>query len=148
MGDAGRALAGRIQIDPGHFGLGLRAKIRKTQQRRQHAGLRACLGIIAAAEAFAESAIGALAELHAERVGVSLAQIRRRLRERAVAGLARRLGEQRRATTLLERRRRIFRRPPALERIAARTLDALEIAGLAGSAAESLEAIITRFEFV
>ena len=146
IGDAGGALAGRIQIDLGHFGFGLRAEIGKAQQCRQHAGLRARLGIIAAAEALAESAIGALAELDAERIGIGLAQIRRGLRKRPVAGLARGFGKQGRAKPLLQRRRRIFRRAPALERIAAGLLGPADIAGLAGRAAEFFETVVIGLE--
>ena len=87
IGDAGRPFAGAVEIDAHHFALGARLEIRFAQQHRQDRRLRARLGIIGAAEPFAEAAKGALAELDAERIGVGLREIARRLRKRLVAEL-------------------------------------------------------------
>ena len=141
-------LAGAVEIDARDFALGARLEIRLAQQHRQDRRLRAGLGIIGAAEPFAEAAKGALAERDAERIGVGLRQISRRLRKRLVAELLRGLGEQRVAVALLLRRRRIGPRARALERIAAVLDLAVEIAGRARGAAQILELIVMRLEIV
>ena len=91
----------------GDFGIVARREVRFADQHRQDRRLRAGLGIVAAAEPFAEAAIGAWAHAQPERIGVGLRQIAGRLRKRLVAELARRLGQQRMAEALLLRRRRI-----------------------------------------
>ena len=93
-GDAGRALARCIEIDARHLAVVARREIRLAQQHRQDRGLRRCLGVIAAAEPFAEAAIGAGAEPHAERILVGARHVARRLRKRLVAEFARGLCEQ------------------------------------------------------
>ena len=118
-GDAGGALAGAVEVDPGHLAIVARGEIRLAHQHRQDRRLRARLRIVAAAEPFAEAAIGARPQRHAERIGVGLRQVAGRLRKRLVAQLARGLGEQRVAERLLLRRRRIGARARPLERIAA-----------------------------
>src|SRR5262249_42057763 len=143
-----RALARAVEVDARDLAVGTRLEIRLAQQRRQDGGLRARLGIVGAAEPFAEAAEGALAELDAERVGVGLREVARRLRERLVAKLRRRLGEQRVAERLLLRRRRIRTRARSLERIAARLDLPLEIAGSARGAAQILELVVTGLDLV
>ena len=101
-------------------------------------------GIVAAAEFFAEAAIGAGPELHAERIGVGPRHVGGRAGERLVPGLLGRLAEQCRPVDHVERRIGIVARPRALERIAAGLDLALEIAGLAADAAEILELVVDR----
>src|SRR5205823_2104073 len=93
--------------------------------RRLWAGLR----IIAAAESLAEAAIGARAERYAVGVGIGLRQIARRLWERLIAYLFRRLRPQHGAIGLFLGRRRIRSRTRTFERIAERLNLPLQVAG-------------------
>lgn len=65
-----------------------------------------------------------------------------------MTGLACRFGEQRRPQPLLQRRRRIFRRAPAFERVATRLLLSANIAGLARSAAELFEPVVIGLKLI
>ena len=148
IGDAGRRLARPVEIDAGDFAFGARLEIRFAHQHRQDRGLRTGLGIIGAAEPFAEAAIGALPERDAERIGVGLRKISGRLREWLVAEFLGGLRKQRVAVALLLRRRRIGPRARALERIAAVLDRSLEIAGFARRAAQIFELVVMRLEIV
>jgi hypothetical protein len=117
VADAGGPLAGAVEIDAHHLALGAGLEIRLAQQRRQNGRLRARLGIIGAAEPFAEAAKGALPEPDAERIGVSLREISRRLRVWFVAELLGGLREQGVPVALLHRRRRIGPRATAFEQL-------------------------------
>ena len=110
--------------------------------------MRRGLGIIGAAEPFAEAAKGALAELDAERVGVGLRQISGRLRIRLIAELLGGFREQHMAVALLLRRRRVGPRARAFERIAALLDLAVEVSGGARCAAQIFELIVMRLEVV
>src|SRR5580692_1461313 len=98
---------GGVSIDFDDLGIVAEREIRFADQNRQDRGLRACLGIVAATEPFAESAIGALPQTRSKRIGVRLRKISRRLRERLVAKLARSLGKQGLTERLLLSRSRI-----------------------------------------
>src|SRR5439155_13718400 len=125
-----------------------RLEVRPSYQRGQDRGLRAGLRVIAAAEPFAIAAKGARAEGDAERVRISLRQVAGGLRERGVTHLLCCLREQCGTIGLLLGRRRVLSRAGALERIAARLLLALDVAGPTGCAAQILEFIVTRLELV
>ena len=98
VGDAGGALACRASSSTlQHFALGLQGEVGLAHQVGQDRGLRAGLGVVAAAELLAEAAIGAGAQLRAQRVGVGLRQVAGRVRKGMVAEARRGLAEQRRA---------------------------------------------------
>ena len=147
-GDAGRALARGIEIDPRDFAVVARREIRLAQQRRQDRGLRRGFRIVAAAEPFAEAAEGAGTHANAERILIRTRHVAGRLRKRLVAELARRLRKQRCAERLLLGRIRIGPRARSFEGIAAVDDLALEVAGLSASAAEIFEAVVIRLELV
>src|SRR6266446_2734259 len=136
VGDASGAFPGLVEIDLQHLAVRACLEVRPSYQRGQDRGLRAGLRIIAAAEPFAIAAKGARAEGDAERVRVCLRQVAGGLREGGVTHLLRRLREQCGTVGLLLRRRRVLSRARALERIAARLLLALDVAGLARCAAQ------------
>ena len=75
IGDAGGFFAGAVEVDFGDIGVHAGGEILLQHQGRHHAGLRARLRVIAAAEEIAEAAIGALAHRDAERIGVRLRDI-------------------------------------------------------------------------
>ena len=108
------------------------------------AGLR----IIAAAEPFAEAAIGAGPEPDAERVHVSLRHVAGGLRKRLVAELARSLCEQRMAEGLRLRRIGIGPRARPLEGIPAFVDLPFQIAGGARRPAKILELVVVWLEIV
>ena len=148
ISDAGRPLAGIVEIDPRNLAFGARLEVRSPHQHRQERYLRARLRVIAAAEPLAEAAKGARPKRDAERVGVGLGQIAGGLRKRAVAHLFRRLGPQHRPIGLLLGRRRIGARPRSLERIAKRLLLPLQVPGGSRRAAQMFECIEMRLELV
>src|SRR5262249_11045297 len=115
---AGCALARAVDVDPDDLGIVAEHEVRFADEIRQDGRLRAGFGIITAAEPLAEAAIGAGTETQAERIGVGLREIARRLREWLVAELARGLAEQRMAERLRLRRRRIGSRSRPFEGIA------------------------------
>ncbi len=135
-----------VEIELQHRRAGLQGEVRLLHQHRQDGGLRRGLGVIAAAELLAEAAIGARAQLQPERIGVGLRHVGRRLRERLVAQGLRGFGEQGRAVGLHHRRVGELARPRSLERIAAGLDRALDIAGLAADAAQTLHLVVIGFE--
>ena len=103
-GDAGRAFAGGVDIDAGHLAFGAVAEVGFPDQHRKDRRLRGGFRIVAAAEPFAEAAIGAGPEADAKRVRISLRQVSGGLRERLIAQVPRGLAEQRLAERLRLRR--------------------------------------------
>ena len=148
IGDAGGALAGVVGVDPGDVAARAVAEIGLLQQHRQDRGLRAGLGIVAAAEPLAVTAIRALAHLHAQRVAIRFRGIGRGAGERIEAGLARRLVEQHGRGAAFQWRQRIATLACTFERVAAGLLHAADIAGGAGNAAQVFEAVVVRLQFV
>src|SRR6266436_7345121 len=142
VGDAGGAFPGLVEIDLQHLAVRARLEVWPSYQRGQDRGLRAGLRVIAAAEPFAIAAKGARAEGDAERVRVCLRQVAGGLRKRGVTHLLCGLREECGAVGLLLRRRRVFSRAEAFERVAASLLLALDIARLARCAAQILELIV------
>ena len=122
--------------------MGAQLEVRALHRCRYHRDVRARLRVGLAAEALAEAAVLAAAEGRAVRVGVGARGVRRRARERVVASLGRRLGEQLRGEHALERRQRVFARTRALERVAAGLDLALQVAGLAGHRGHVLELVV------
>ena len=147
-GDAGRAFAGVVDIDARHLAFGAVAEVRFADQHRQNRRLRAGLRIVAAAEPFAEAAIGAGSEPDAERIRISLRQVAGGLRKRLVAEIARGLGEQRVAERLRLRRIGIGPRARSLERIAAFENLPFQIACRARRPAKIFELVVMRLEVV
>ena len=82
------------------------------------------------------------------RIGVDLARIGRGTCEGVVAEVLARLFHDRAGHGLRQRLVRIFVGARPLEHVAARNLRAAQVAGLAGDAADLLEVIVIRLEFV
>src|SRR5580692_4533437 len=108
--------------------------------------MRAALGVGFATKALAIAAILAAAELRAVRIGVGLRGVRRRPRERMIAGIARCIGEHFARQDRRQRRQRIVAGARRLERIAAGLDLAAEIAGLAGDRRGIFELVVIGLE--
>ena len=148
VGHAGGAPAVGRHVHALHVRAGSQFKVGTLHQRRQQRGLRRSLRVHVAAIALAEAAEVAGAELRAMRVGVGPRSIGRGLREGVVAQLARRLLEEHGAVGRCQRRQRVLVGAPALEGVASGLDLALEVAGLARGAADLLEHVEVRLEFV
>jgi hypothetical protein len=108
--------------------------------------MRAALGVGFAAKALAIAAILATAEFRAVRVGIGLRGVRRRPRERMIAGIARCIGEHFTRQNRRQRRQRIVAGARRLERIAACLDPATDIAGLAGDRRGIFELVVIGLE--
>ena len=141
-----RPLAGGVEVDAHHLRIGPKSEIRLAQEHRQDRRLRTRLGIVGAAEPFAEAAIAAGAHPDAERIDIRPREIARGLREGFVAKVTRCLTEKRMAETLRLRRSGIGPRARTLERVSAVQDLPLQIARLPGRAAEVLKLVVVRLE--
>src|SRR6476659_3135222 len=112
--------------------MGAQLEIRILQRDRDNRDVRRAFRVRLAAEALAIAAILARAELRSVRIGVGARGVRRGTRERMIAGVLRGSCEYFACKDWRQRRQRIFARPRRLERIAALSDLALDIAGLAG----------------
>src|SRR6185503_15708557 len=88
VGHAGGALAGTVEIDAQDLAARAQLEIVAPEQCGEYAGLRARLGIVAAAEPLAVAAVRALPHLHAVDVLVRLRRIGGRAGEWMKAGFA------------------------------------------------------------
>src|ERR1700733_5632836 len=121
-------------------------EIRIAHRDRNHRHVRAALGVGFAAEALAIAAILAAAEFGAVRIGVGLRGVRRRARERVIAGIARGIGEHFAGENRRQRRQRIVAGAGRLERFAAGLDLPADIAGLAGDRRGIFELVVIGLE--
>src|SRR5205807_868957 len=108
---AGNALGFRILEHLRYPRMGAQLEAGLAQRDRDHGDVRAALGVRLAAEALAEAAVLAGAELRAVRIGIGTRRIRRWPRERVIAELARGVGEHLARQDRRKRRQRVIALP-------------------------------------